>query len=147
RQFHEVLRVAIEKAQEPGALVTIGITPTHPETGYGYVQFDGSADEIHDKLRADPARTFAEKPDIAAAVPFLDWCALLWHGGMFIWRSDAILAAVRAHLPVAYESYRSAAAVYCTDAAHEATVPASQRSPHITFDYGVMERAERAYVV
>jgi mannose-1-phosphate guanylyltransferase len=72
RQFHDVLRVAEKKAQEPGALVTIGITPTHPETGYGYIQYDPSTVQDPDVLQTYPVRTFAEKPDVATAERFLD---------------------------------------------------------------------------
>ena len=69
REFHNVLNTAIEKAQEPGSLVTIGINPTHPETGYGYIQFNGQAS---DKPAALEVKTFAEKPDLPTAESFID---------------------------------------------------------------------------
>lgn len=150
RQFQSVLRVAIAKAQEPGALVTIGITPTHPETGYGYVQFDGASDEAPDVLRAFPVRTFAEKPDLATAERFLDSGDFLWNSGMFIWKAATILDQLRRHLPAAYEAFaplRAATPAPDADADAEAVMAAYQQSPHISIDYGVMERADRVFVV
>ena len=89
-RFHDVLRVAAEKAEEPGALVTIGITPNFPSTGYGYIQFAHDAPQPADRLSARPVRTFAEKPDIDTAERFLDSGDFLWNSGMFIWRADSI---------------------------------------------------------
>ena len=144
-QFHDVLRVAAEKAQEPGALVTIGITPTHPETGYGYVQFDGPADP--DELQALPVRTFAEKPDLATAERFLDSGDFLWNSGMFIWRADSIWEVMARHLPEAHEAFAPVREALGTDEERSAVREAFQHSPHISIDYGVMERARSVYVV
>lgn len=147
RQFHHVLRVALERAQEPGALVTIGITPTHPETGYGYIQYDASGDDHSDDVRAYPVRTFAEKPDQTTAERFLDSGDFLWNSGMFIWRADTILRQVRRHLPQLYEAFAPIPEVHDTPREQEAVVEAYQKSPHISIDYGVMERAEQVFVV
>ena len=146
RQFHNVLRVAIEKAQEPGALVTIGITPTHPETGYGYIQFDGQID-MDEPPRPFPVRTFAEKPDIETAEHFIDSGDFLWNSGMFIWRADSILQQMQKHLPDAYEAFEPLKEALGTEKEREALVKAFQSCPHISIDYGVMERADSVYVV
>lgn len=147
RLFHEVLRVAVEKAQEPGALVTIGIKPTHPETGYGYIQYDASLAHDHDQLQAFPVRTFAEKPDVATAERFLDSGDFLWNSGMFIWRADTILEQIQQHLPDAYDAFAPLQDAVGTDSEPEAIATAYQRSPRISIDYGVMERADKVFVV
>ncbi len=147
KQFQEVLRVAIEKAQEPGSLVTIGINPTHPETGYGYVQYDGPTYSAHDELRAYPVLTFAEKPDLATAERFLDSGDFLWNSGMFIWRADTILEQVERHLPEAYEAFLPLLKDADTEREAETVHRAFQNSPRISIDFGVMERANRVYVV
>jgi mannose-1-phosphate guanylyltransferase len=147
RQFHDVLRVAEKKAQEPGALVTIGITPTHPETGYGYIQYDPSTVQDPDVLQTYPVRTFAEKPDVATAERFLDSGDFLWNSGMFIWRADTILEQMQEHLPDAYEAFAPLQNAIGTDTEGEALATAFQRSPRISIDYGVMERARMVYVV
>ena len=149
KRFHEVLAVAIEKAQEPGALVTIGINPTHPETGYGYIQFDPSdgGGDGADAPRAFPVRTFAEKPDLATAERFLDSGDFLWNSGMFVWRADTIMEQFQRHLPEAYDAFRPVQEAVGTDAEADVVAEAYGESPRISIDYGVMERAEKVYVV
>ena len=146
REFHHVLDVAVEKAQETGALVTIGITPTHPETGYGYIQFDGTLHD-HEKPRAYWVRTFAEKPDVATAELFLDSGDFLWNSGMFIWRADTILDQMQHYLPEVYDAFEPVQQVLGTSEEHQAVTSAFQTCPRISIDYGVMERAEKVYVV
>lgn len=147
RRFHTVLSAAIEKAQEPGALVTIGITPTHPETGYGYIQYEPSSDTPAEEPQAYPVRTFAEKPDLTTAERFLDSGDFLWNSGMFIWRADSIFDEIRHHLPQAFEAFETAEPAIGTPNEAEAVAEAYERSPHISIDYGVMERAGRVFVV
>jgi mannose-1-phosphate guanylyltransferase len=143
QQFHDTLAVALEAAQEPDALVTIGIEPTYPATGYGYIQYDG-ADE--DELAAHPVRTFAEKPDQPTAERFIDAGDFLWNSGMFIWRADTILSQVERHLPDAYDAFepvREAGGSVDLDTLKDAF----RESPRISIDYGVMEQADSVYVV
>ncbi len=164
RRFHAVLRVALDKAQEPGALVTIGVRPTHPETGYGYVQFDPEArsetaasETAEDAASGDgaaeaapealPVRTFAEKPDLATAERFLDSGDFLWNSGMFVWRADTILEQMAKHLPEVRHAFGPVEAAVGTGAEQEAVAEAFRQSPSISIDYGVMERAESVHVV
>ena len=146
KQFHNVLNVAIAKAQTPGSLVTIGITPTHPETGYGYIQFEGSVD-MGEEPEAFPVRTFAEKPDLPTAERFIDSGDFLWNSGMFIWRNDTILDQMKNHLPDAYDAFQPFKAAIGRADEREELVKAFQACPHISIDYGVMERADNVYVV
>lgn len=147
RKFHEVLRTAIETAQEPGALVTIGITPTHPETGYGYIQFEASNDFTGDDPKAFPVKTFAEKPDLATAERFLDSGDFVWNSGIFIWRVDTIVEEIRRHLPETFEAFLPFRNAVNTAEERNAVEQAFLNSPRISIDYGVMERAEKVYVV
>ncbi len=147
KRFHEIVRVAVEKAQEPNALVTIGITPTHPATGYGYIQYDSSAEVDADADQAFPVRTFAEKPDLATAERFIDSGDFLWNSGMFIWRADSILGEMKRYLPDAYQAFASVSEAFNTDAEAASVHEAFQKSPRISIDYGVMERAKNVYVV
>lgn len=144
-QFHKTLNVAREAAQKPDALVTIGIEPTYPATGYGYIQYDGEADQ-NDNLQAHPVRTFAEKPDQSTAERFIDAGDFLWNSGMFIWRADTILDQIGTHLPDAHEAFEPVREA--GDAVDEETLTrAFRQSPRISIDYGVMEQAESVYVV
>jgi mannose-1-phosphate guanylyltransferase len=142
-EFHRVLKVATEKAQE-GALVTIGITPTHPETGYGYIQYEASW-EHEQALQAYPVRTFAEKPDLATAERFIDSGDFLWNSGMFIWRADTILDQIKHYIPEVYQAFEGVAHSNASD--YKKLTEAYQKSPRISIDYGVMERATNVYVV
>ena len=147
RLFHDTLKVGIDKAAEEGSLVTIGIEPTYPATGYGYVQFDPVDLDETGALSALFVRTFAEKPNLETAERFLDSGDFLWNSGMFIWRTDSILHAVETHLPDVSEAF-----AYLAEAAKEPLDVDRLRQafsdcPSISVDYGVMERAHKVYVV
>lgn len=144
-QFHKTLNVARDAAQEPDALVTIGIEPTYPATGYGYIQYDGSAEQ-EKELQAHPVRTFAEKPDQSTAERFIDAGDFLWNSGMFIWRADTILDQIGTHLPEAHEAFEPVRDAG-DDVDDETLTQAFRQSPRISIDYGVMEQAESVYVV
>jgi mannose-1-phosphate guanylyltransferase len=145
-RFHETLEVALEAAQDPDALVTIGIEPTYPATGYGYIQYDSEESDENEDLQAYPVRTFAEKPDQSTAERFIDSGDFLWNSGMFIWRADTILEQVERHLPDAHNAFEPVRKA--GDGVDEETLTqAFQDSPRISIDYGVMEQADTVYVV
>jgi mannose-1-phosphate guanylyltransferase len=137
-RFLEVLRVA--------ALVTIGLHPTYPATGYGYIQFDGPTEHLYDAPTAYPVRTFAEKPDQATAERFIDSGDFLWNSGIFIWRADTIWHNLEQFLPEAWQAFQP---LLHAEAAAEpqAIEKAYELSPKISIDYGVMERARSVFVV
>ena len=144
-QFHKTLDVAFDTARNREALVTIGIEPTYPATGYGYIQYDGAEDEKAN-LQAYPVRTFAEKPDQSTAERFIDAGDFLWNSGMFIWRADTILSQIETHLPDAHEAFAPVRASE-NGIDRDTLVQAFQNSPRISIDYGVMEQADTVYVV
>jgi len=148
--FHDTLRAAADQAEEPGALVTLGIEPSHPATGYGYIQYESAGSSAPEVApAAHPVRTFAEKPDLATAERFLDSGDFLWNSGMFVWRADSILEKIRAHLPDVHEAFAPVGeAVEAGASPSEEQVRAAyQACPSVSIDYGVMERAEDVYVV
>ena len=153
-RFIDVLRAAAAKAEEggeDGALVTIGIEPTHPETGYGYIQYDASTRDDDDETpRAFRVLAFAEKPDVATAERFLDSGDFLWNSGMFIWRADAILNALAKYLPEVAAAFAPVQPAFAAGDAAAAVRAAYSHTPKISIDYGVMERAAsdgRVFVV
>lgn len=139
--FVEVLSRALDAATG-GDMVTIGIQPSRPETGYGYVELgEPIAEGVH------RARRFVEKPNRQRAEQFLAAGNFLWNSGMFFFRADVILDAVRAHLPglgEAIEAFDEAAR-----AGNEAAVVVERYAdlPAVSIDHGVMEKAERVAVV
>lgn len=147
KSFQNVLQTGIEKAQEQGALVTIGIEPTYPATGYGYIQYNPEQHTTESESGAWFVRTFAEKPNEATAERFIDSGDFLWNSGMFIWRADSILAAIERHIPDVWDAFAVTTGTMGTDKEAGAVTRAYQACPSISIDYGVMEHADKVYVV
>ncbi len=145
-RFLEILTVGLEKAEQGKNLITIGITPHRPETGYGYIQVDESN---FDTIRNDKVfivKTFAEKPDLKTAITFMESGDFLWNSGMFIWSASTILEQFSIHQPgISREVevfYEQSEADF--DKALETFYHAV---PSISIDYGIMEKADAVHVV
>ncbi len=143
-RFMKILRKAIAVAKDSGALVTIGIQPSYPATGYGYIQYDSSAGKSGGSYRV---RTFAEKPDEATAERFLDSGDFLWNSGIFVWRTDSILSNMQTHLKSTWTAFNKASRHLGTDQEAAAIREAYHRSARVSIDVGVMERAGNVHVV
>ncbi|MGR4872143.1 mannose-1-phosphate guanylyltransferase/mannose-6-phosphate isomerase [Variovorax sp. LARHSF232] len=127
---------------EQGALVLFGISPTSPETGFGYVEVDRVARE------SQPAKRFVEKPDLRTAQEFLATGRYYWNSGMFAFTTKAIIAALERHAPEVIHAARNAmnGAKQQNDSLHF-DVHQFGLQPDISIDYAVMERADNVYVV
>ncbi len=126
-----------------GWLVTFGIAPTGPETGYGYIE---AGEVIAPGVNA--ARRFIEKPDRERAAAMLASGNFAWNGGLFLFRADAFLAALEAHAPDILAAARAAFDAATRDGGNVHPEPAAfAAAPSISVDYAVMERAERVAVV
>ncbi len=133
--FHRAIELATGAA-EAGQLITFGIEPTGPETGYGYI----AVDEAERAVR--PVRGFVEKPDRARAETMLARGHHYWNAGIFLFRADAILDALRAHEPAVARAVE--AAVGCSDGPLvEPDRQAMDDCPSVSIDVGVMERSDR----
>jgi mannose-1-phosphate guanylyltransferase len=137
--FRATLARAAEVAADTDRLVTIGVAPTHPETGYGYIQ-TGEPLGAPDALAV--AR-FIEKPDLARARALLDGGDVLWNAGIFAWRVARILEELRRWVPDVMAPLEAAVA----RGTPRALAQAYRRIPAISIDTGVLERAERVAVV
>ncbi len=144
-EFRAVLSKAAELVRESDVLVTIGIKPTRPETGYGYIQV-----EKHSKPLVDDVfkvKTFAEKPTLQIAQSFVQSGEFLWNSGIFVWRADAIMKQIAEHLPQWYSGLQEIADGIGTDREAEVTRVVFQALKGISIDYGVMEHAPHVAVV
>jgi mannose-1-phosphate guanylyltransferase len=140
--FHNTLKSAAKFAYEAKGLVTIGIIPTRPETGYGYIQIDDSivTDNIHKVL------TFAEKPNYATAVRFLESGDFLWNSGMFIWRIDSILEEIRKFMPELYEGLEHIKKSIHAPDFEEVLSQVYGQLKNISIDYGIMEKSQKVFL-
>ena len=149
REFQTRLGVAARVAAEKGGLVTLGIRPTRPETGYGYIQWDRSkegVEEFYDRgVRS--VRTFAEKPDAITAQRFLDSGDFLWNSGMFIWRASSIMQAFEQYLPDLHGQLQQIEDSHGEASYDQDLERVYKQITSISIDYGVMEKASDVYVL
>jgi len=146
--FQETLKNAIAVAEKSRGFVTIGVTPSRPETGYGYIQFQKAGDERpYAEENAYEVVTFAEKPNLETAQRFLESGDFVWNSGMFIWRVSTILNGIADHLPELSEELGRLSADIDTERFAESLEAAYGEMRPISIDYGVMEKADHRYVL
>ena len=136
----DVLLRAASAAAETDSLVTIGITPTYPETGYGYIAFSRAKNLPHGVYHVD---SFKEKPDIETARSYVNSGDYLWNSGMFVWKTNVFLDAVRKHLPAAYEITEELQAACDTPDFENVLQKRFPDMPSISVDFGILEKAEQ----
>ncbi len=141
-EFHKTLIDAAKFAYESKGLVTIGIPPTRPETGYGYIQIDEKI--ITDNIYK--VYTFAEKPNYATAVRFLESGDFFWNSGMFIWRADTILDEIKMYMPDLYEGLQDINLCLNTDKFDKTLAVVYGQLKNISIDYGIMEKSQKVYL-
>jgi mannose-1-phosphate guanylyltransferase len=143
--FRQAIRAAAQVAQD-GYLVTLGIAPDRPHTGYGYIQRGNPLG----RFAGQPAyavRRFTEKPDEATANRFVDSGEYYWNGGIFIWRADTILEQMAEHLSDLRAALRTVTRAWDTPQRDDVLEKAWQEVPRTTIDYGIMEKAAQVATV
>ena len=139
-EFQDVIKKAADQAKSQDKLMTLGITPSRPETGYGYIQYHT------DKTFAKKVKTFTEKPELSLAKKFLESGDFVWNSGIFIWGAKAIIDAFHRYLPEMAEVFDDIKAKLGTSEEKEAILSAYSQCKNISIDYGVMEKAQNVYV-
>ena len=147
--FLDHLESAVAYAKT-GNIVTLGITPTHPETGYGYIRF-GEFVTLEDapsvKHRARRIDSFVEKPDRQTAVSYLSAGRYLWNSGIFIFQAKVMLEEIELHLPGLYEGIQELKAILGRPDERRLRERIWEQLPNISIDYGVMEKSRRVLVI
>lgn len=144
--FVEKVNTALRAAGENDWLITLGIKPSRPDTGYGYIQFNNdSGDERYDGLKK--VKTFTEKPNLELAEAFLKSGDFVWNSGIFIWSLKSILKAFEEHLPEMNNLFREGIGKYNTPQESEFIRDTYTVCKAISIDYGVMEKASNVYVL
>ncbi|HSG28642.1 MAG TPA: mannose-1-phosphate guanylyltransferase, partial [Candidatus Krumholzibacterium sp.] len=148
-EFRRVLSLAIWVAYESQRLITIGIHPTRPETGYGYIQVVDEDDGTNPYFSrgVHKVKTFAEKPNRETAQRFLDSGDFLWNSGMFVWKVDVILGEIGRSLPELHQQLVTIEGAIGTDRVDQAIDKGYRMIRGISIDYGVMEKAREVYVL
>lgn len=139
--FRDVLREACSIAEQGDNLVTIGIKPNYPETGYGYIKF------IKDDKKGNAYRVdrFVEKPSLEVAREYLATGEYLWNSGMFIWKVSTVLDKIRSFLPDMYNGLTKIGESIGTGQQEEVLNDVFPGLESISIDYGIMEKAESIY--
>src|SRR5665647_51320 len=136
-EFVRIAELAVNFVSKHNALATLGIRPSRPDTGYGYIQYyeEETSEGIH------KVKTFTEKPQKEVAKQFLASGDFLWNGGIFIWNVKSILSALEKNLVEVYDAFVEAEPDILTGNEKDAVEKAFITCPNISIDYGVMEKA------
>ena len=142
-EFVRVSQLALDFVAKEKALVTLGIRPTRPDTGYGYIQYL----EKEIKQEIHKVKTFTEKPNKEVAETFIESGDFLWNAGIFIWNVNTIITAFEKFLIEIYDAFQETESNLCTENENNVIQRAFIVSPSISIDYGILEKADNVYVV
>ncbi len=144
-RFEHIVNIAIQRAQDNDRLITLGIKPTRPDSGYGYIQFHQDGDILGGQIKK--VKQFTEKPNRELAEIFLKSSDYYWNSGIFVWRAKTILAAVQKFKPDLYDLFCNDFHVYNTPGEKIYTDQAFIACEDISIDFGIMENAKNVDVV
>ncbi|MBP8594779.1 MAG: mannose-1-phosphate guanylyltransferase [Ruminococcus sp.] len=139
--YVNTLKKAISVAEEGKNLVTIGITPTYPETGYGYINFGQESGDAYEVKR------FVEKPDLPTAKEYLSSGKYLWNSGMFVWKVSSIMADLKEFMPDIYEGALRIGEAFGTPGFTETLVKEFTAFRSESIDFGIMEKASNIFTI
>jgi mannose-1-phosphate guanylyltransferase len=142
--FTEAILAGLDATANNDWLLTIGIQPTRPDTGYGYIQFDDNS--TYDR-RISKVKTFTEKPQLDLAISFLKSGDFLWNSGIFIWSLKGIMKAFDKYLPEVSDIFKEGNGKYDTPEENDFISRAYTLVKNISIDYGVMEKAGNVFVL
>ena len=144
-KFVETINSSIDFASKNNALITLGIKPNRPETGYGYIQTGKSVDKHSPNLKK--VKTFTEKPNLELAKVFVESGEFYWNSGLFIWSLDSIIKAFEKYLPEVDGLFKEISSELGTSKESLALEQAYSECRNVSIDYGVMEKAENVFVI
>lgn len=140
--FVQDLQKAFDAAQKEEAIVTLGITPSFPNTGYGYIHYDEE-----DPAFAKTVKRFTEKPDYATAKQFVSSREYLWNAGMFIWSVHTVIQSFKSFLPEMYALFSKGKDVYNMPGEQDFIAREYPKAENVSIDFGVMEKHTNVKVV
>lgn len=144
-EFQRIIRMTLQFASETDSIVTLGMSPTRPETGYGYIQADLTVPSARQKelFRVD---SFKEKPDLATARKYVEQKNFYWNAGIFVWNVSTIVNAFRIYQPAINDIFESLLPYYGTPDEQRLIDENFPKCDSISVDYAIMEKAEEIFV-
>ncbi len=139
--FLEQIKKALDFASENDALLTLGIKPTRPDTGYGYIHFDEGQNGVN------PVKAFKEKPDLAKAKEYVASGDYLWNAGIFIWSVKSVLKAFENYANEIYKILSEDNSAYNTSSEQAYIDRVYPTTPSISIDYAIMEKADNVFTL
>ncbi len=152
-KFRQTILKAFEFVSQNEAICTLGMQPTRPETGYGYIQFTKELDEVKgERLKAKgdgiySVKEFKEKPDLETAKKYLASGDYLWNSGIFVWSLKTIGEAIRRYMPEIADIFAQGEGLIGTEKERDFIEHNFPKCPNISVDYGIMEKADNVYVL
>ncbi|AZJ32098.1 MULTISPECIES: mannose-1-phosphate guanylyltransferase [Tenacibaculum] len=140
-EFLKNIETSFNACSKEDILMTLGIQPNHPNTGYGYIQFEENTSEIK------KVQTFTEKPNLEKATQFLASGDYLWNAGIFVWSVSSILHSFKKHLPEMVNILETEDNVYNTNFEDDFIKSNYEKCENISIDFGIMERSEKVHVL
>lgn len=140
--FEQTIMSAVNSALEADKLITLGIKPNRPETGYGYIQYHQDTLDPIKKVK-----TFTEKPQLDLAKKFLESGDFVWNAGIFIWNAHSIVEAFHKYMPDTAEIFEEGYNFYYTEKEDNFVKKAYSQCKNVSIDYGIMEKADNVFVV
>jgi len=140
-EFIRIANLALDYTSKNDCLLTLGITPTRPDTGYGYIQFLESDDYVK------KVKTFTEKPDLELAKKFVSSGDFAWNSGMFVWSLKSIQKAFETHLPTMFQLFKDEQDAFGTSNEDLAIKNIYSVCKNISIDYGIMEKSKNVHLI
>ena len=141
--FCEVIETSLETAAKHDCLITIGINPSRPDTGYGYIEV---SDDKSLKLgNINKVKSFHEKPNLATAVSYLKHGGYFWNAGIFVWSAKSVDKAFKTYLPEMADIFAAGRKIYNTKGEQAFVDEAWEKCQNISIDYGILEKADNVY--
>ena len=146
-EFHKVINNGLAFTKNNDVLLTLGIKPSRPDTGYGYIQINNDEDVDFENKNLKKVKTFTEKPNKEMAEFFMKSGEFFWNSGIFIWSLNSINNAFVKHLNDVQVLFNEGIGIYNTDKENEFIKNTYSKCQNISIDYGVMEKADNVYVL
>ncbi len=142
KAFSKNVQKAFDFCAENNALMTLGITPTFPNTGYGYIEFDKTSEKVIKSVNQ-----FREKPDYETAKTFINQGNFLWNAGIFMWSVKSVVQAFKDNQPILYALFETGIDSYNTDFEDDFIRDNYGKSENISVDYAIMEKSKNVFVI